>query len=66
VAAVSVHPAMTAPYLTLIQQPYTMWDHWDERGKLVPLREQFGKVPTEGSEHGHHSSRVNSHAKIIL
>jgi hypothetical protein len=57
---------MTARDLTLIQQPHTMRDHWDERAKLVPLREQFGKVPTKPSEHGHHSSRVNSYANIIF
>lgn len=43
---------MTARDLTLIQQAYTMRDHWDERAKLLPLREQFGKVPKKGSEHG--------------
>jgi 16S rRNA C1402 (ribose-2'-O) methylase RsmI len=35
---------MIARELTLIQQPYAMREHWDERVQLVALREQFCKV----------------------
>jgi hypothetical protein len=31
----------------LIQQPYTVGDHWNERAQLMPLREQLGKVPAK-------------------
>ena len=37
-----------------------MRDHWDEGAKLVPLCEQFVKVPTEGSQHAHQSSLIPS------
>jgi hypothetical protein len=44
---------MIARELTLVQQPYAVREHWDERVELVALREQLRKVPgkDKGLEH---------------